>query len=381
MSRFRIESPARFAGSRFNGLSVWQERATSVLHLAFTSGPLVCSGFAARPIVRRGHASEGATWPGCGCCWRRARWRGSPRPAGSRTWPRRCPAPGEAGNPVAVVMPLLQRRPPRRRADRANTASFCRSRSTDHVWPAASSARGCTNSRRAGLPRSNISRSSSATTRARAAGSISRRWEAGYKADYPDNAERFIFFSRAVLELVPYLGFTPGRHPRQRLANRPRPGLPRGDVPAAGRLPAHPLGLHHPQHRLSGHVRPRRDEPHRPARLALQPQQAGVPRPLQLPEGRHRLRRRGEHRQPDLRPRDPDSRVRLRPRRAARGRARQALGHRQRRATTTSGTRRTTGTSPRRTRGTRSSRTSRCARPTCSADFNCPKTRRPRCWG
>ncbi len=31
----------------------------------------------------------------------------------------------------------------------------------------------------------------------------------GYKADYPDNAERFVFFSRAVLELVPHLGFTP----------------------------------------------------------------------------------------------------------------------------------------------------------------------------
>ncbi len=31
----------------------------------------------------------------------------------------------------------------------------------------------------------------------------------GYKADYPDNAERFTFFSRAVLELVPHLGFTP----------------------------------------------------------------------------------------------------------------------------------------------------------------------------
>jgi starch synthase len=31
----------------------------------------------------------------------------------------------------------------------------------------------------------------------------------GYKADYPDNAERFVFFSRAVLEAVPHLGFTP----------------------------------------------------------------------------------------------------------------------------------------------------------------------------
>ena len=31
----------------------------------------------------------------------------------------------------------------------------------------------------------------------------------GYKSDYADNAERFVFFSRAVLELVPHLGFTP----------------------------------------------------------------------------------------------------------------------------------------------------------------------------
>lgn len=31
----------------------------------------------------------------------------------------------------------------------------------------------------------------------------------GYKADYPDNAERFIFFCRAVLEAAPRLGFSP----------------------------------------------------------------------------------------------------------------------------------------------------------------------------
>lgn len=31
----------------------------------------------------------------------------------------------------------------------------------------------------------------------------------GYKADYPDNAERFVFFARAVLEAVGHLGFTP----------------------------------------------------------------------------------------------------------------------------------------------------------------------------
>jgi starch synthase len=31
----------------------------------------------------------------------------------------------------------------------------------------------------------------------------------GYKSDYPDNAERFIFFSRAVVEAVPAVGFVP----------------------------------------------------------------------------------------------------------------------------------------------------------------------------
>ncbi|HEV3387196.1 MAG TPA: glycogen/starch synthase, partial [Gemmata sp.] len=31
----------------------------------------------------------------------------------------------------------------------------------------------------------------------------------GNRTDYADNAERFVFFSRAVMELVPHLGFTP----------------------------------------------------------------------------------------------------------------------------------------------------------------------------
>ena len=31
----------------------------------------------------------------------------------------------------------------------------------------------------------------------------------GYKADYPDNAERFTFFSRAVMEAIPAIGFVP----------------------------------------------------------------------------------------------------------------------------------------------------------------------------
>jgi starch synthase len=31
----------------------------------------------------------------------------------------------------------------------------------------------------------------------------------GYKTDYADNAERFVFFSRSVMELIPHLGFSP----------------------------------------------------------------------------------------------------------------------------------------------------------------------------
>lgn len=31
----------------------------------------------------------------------------------------------------------------------------------------------------------------------------------GYRADYPDNAERYVFFGRAVLEAIPHLGFSP----------------------------------------------------------------------------------------------------------------------------------------------------------------------------
>lgn len=31
----------------------------------------------------------------------------------------------------------------------------------------------------------------------------------GYRSDYPDNAERFVFFCRAVLEAAPHVGFTP----------------------------------------------------------------------------------------------------------------------------------------------------------------------------
>ena len=55
----------------------------------------------------------------------------------------------------------------------------------------------------------------------------------GYKADYPDNGERFVFFCRAVLELDPAPRVPAGRDPRQRLADRPRPGVPRARCTAS----------------------------------------------------------------------------------------------------------------------------------------------------
>jgi starch synthase len=57
-----------------------------------------------------------------------------------------------------------------------------------------------------------------------------------YKFDYPDNAERYVFFSRSVLELVP----------RQRLANRTHSCVFGSDISNAAWLSEDSLGVHHP---------------------------------------------------------------------------------------------------------------------------------------
>ena len=68
-----------------------------------------------------------------------------------------------------------------------------------------------------------------------------------------------------------------------------------------------------------------------PGPSCFPPRRHGILRPGQLHQGRHFVRRRAYHRQPHLRPRDPDTGVRLRPgRRFARAR-RRAHRHPERR--------------------------------------------------
>ena len=57
---------------------------------------------------------------------------------------------------------------------------------------------------------------------------------------YDDNLERFTFLSRGALELCKALGFQPGRHPRERLADRARAGLREHGRVGAGRSTAPP---------------------------------------------------------------------------------------------------------------------------------------------
>ena len=235
MSRFRIESPARFAGSRFNGLSVWQERATSVLHLAFTSGPLVCSGLAARPIVRRGHASEGQRGGVAGSV-RGERGGGFAKTGGladvaaalPRRWRKR-------GNLVAVVMPFYNAVPPLRCSPSSDTGIVL-------PVPMGDRTLAC-RVYRSHLPNSDVPvfliehqpffERDDPSAGPRAVPAVdARRIQGGLSGT---TRERFVFFSRAVMESIPHLGFTAGRDPRQRLADRPRPGVPARDLPQHGR--------------------------------------------------------------------------------------------------------------------------------------------------
>ena len=107
------------------------------------------------------------------------------------------------------------------------------------------------------------------------------------------------------------------RHPLQRLADRPDPGLPGGALPPAPGVRGGRHAADDPQPGLSGVVLALGHAADGPRLAALQLAAARVPRPAELPEGGPGLRRPAEHRQPDLRPGDPDARVRLRARRPA----------------------------------------------------------------
>ena len=125
-----------------------------------------------------------------------------------------------------------------------------------------------------------------------------------------DDCERFVFFCRSVLAALAALGVDAAGRPRERLAGRADPRLPRDALSRHAGVRGRGDGLHGPQPRLPGRVlalRPADDG------AGLGPLHAGRARVLRAPvaaQGRPGLRRPPHHGQPDLRPRDPDPRVR-----------------------------------------------------------------------
>ncbi len=174
----------------------------------------------------------------------------------------------------------------------------------------------------------------------------------GSRRDYDDNCERFVFFNRAVLEALPYLDFWPdvlhvndwqtGLIPvylreEYRPRSDPRRNLHYERVRTL--ITIHNIAYQgvfwHWDMKLTG----------LDWRL-FNTAQLEFHGKLSLPQGRHRLRRPDQHGQPDLRPGDPDSLLRLRTARRA-DRA-TAIGCRasSTASITMSGTRVTTHTSP-----------------------------------
>ncbi len=130
--------------------------------------------------------------------------------------------------------------------------------------------------------------------------------------DYADNCERFVFFSRAALETVRLLDLQPDvLH-----CNDWQTGLiPVFLAEFYRRLPAfHSVGTLLTIHNLAyqGVFGPADLPLTGPRCPALQLAAARIPRAAQLSEGRAGVRRSPQRGQPDLCPRDPDPRVRLR---------------------------------------------------------------------
>ena len=143
----------------------------------------------------------------------------------------------------------------------------------------------------------------------------------GKKHDYADNADRFIVFSRAIMEALPQLG----THFDILHCNDWQTGL----IPCylrelyarqSHRNARAYAGLHTLMtiHNIAyqGSFPESVMAAHRLAAPPVQPPPARVLRPAELPQGRHRFRRPDQHRQPAVCRGDPDAGVRLRPARA-----------------------------------------------------------------
>jgi starch synthase len=162
----------------------------------------------------------------------------------------------------------------------------------------------------------------------------------GQKEDYWDNGARFVFFSRAVLELIPNLGFPPDViH-----ANDWQTGLVPvylrelyGQSPGFQRIRS-VFTIHNIAYQGT-YPRELMNFTGLPAHLYNPGQlehygfnflKSGRTLRLQLPEVRGGVLGRGDHGQPDLRARGPDGRVRLRTGGAAQHLPLETVGHRER---------------------------------------------------
>ena len=148
--------------------------------------------------------------------------------------------------------------------------------------------------------------------------------------DYIDNCERFVFFSRAVLEAIRLLDLQRRRDPRQRLADGPDSGLLEDRISQPAALPADRQLVHDPQHLLPGPVLALGHAVDRPGLEVFQLAPDGVPRQAEPVEDGHGVRRLDQHGQPALCPGNPEQPAGLRPGRRAAVSARRALGHSQR---------------------------------------------------
>ena len=120
---------------------------------------------------------------------------------------------------------------------------------------------------------------------------------AGDGKDWPDNADRFAVFSRAIVWLAtrPADSRLPSRcRASERLADGPR------GATASPRAFRAADGVQHSQPRLPGKLRPRDVRSHRASGRSVVDRWPRVPRPDVVHQRRHRIRRPSRNRQPDL---------------------------------------------------------------------------------
>ena len=140
--------------------------------------------------------------------------------------------------------------------------------------------------------------------------------------DYEDNDARFVFFCKAVVEVMRIAEIRADVVHSHDWQAALLPLLVRYEERRSGICARDEDRVHHSQHRVSGNLSDALVCAHQPARRAPRHRRIRILRADQPDEGRHPVRGPGDDRQPALRAGNPDARVRLR----AGGRGRNAGG-------------------------------------------------------